>query len=265
MADREGAIAVFDSGLGGMSVLGELLKVLPNENYIYYGDTKNAPYGIRSADDVRALTLQAYEKMRGMNIKAFVLACNTATSAAVASLREKYPDDIIIGIEPAIKPATACGEHPTVAVLATPLTISEKKLADLIERCESSARIIPLACPGIVELVERGELHGERMERLLNDLLAPLKNEKPDAVVLGCTHYPLVADEIKKCIGDDVLIFDGGLGTAKQTRRRLAEADLLRESHGGKIVYMDSSYPDIMTPNESMLVKLGGEYLCNLI
>lgn len=265
MADRESSVAVFDSGLGGISVLRELLKVLPDENYIYYGDTKNAPYGTKSVEEVRALTISAYERLRKTDIKAFVIACNTATSAAVSSLRAKYPDDIIIGIEPAVKPAASCLEHPTVAVLGTPLTLSEEKFQALSAAYGDRARLIPVACPGIVELVERGEIHGERVERLLDELLSPLKSESVDAVVLGCTHYPFVKDEIVKCLGSGVLVFDGALGTAKQTRRRLLEADLLRNTHGGEVVYIDSSYPDRMTPEKSMLVKLGGEYLCNLI
>lgn len=265
MADRESSVAVFDSGLGGISVLRELLKVLPDENYIYYGDTKNAPYGTKTAEEVRALAFSAYEKMRKMNVKAFVIACNTATSAAVSSLRAKYPEDIIIGIEPAVKPAVECLEHPTVAVLGTPLTLSEEKFKSLSAAYGDRARLIPVACPGIVELVERGELHGERVERLLDKLLSPLGRENVDAVVLGCTHYPFVKDEIVKCLGGDIPVFDGALGTAKQTRRRLSERGLLRSTHGGEVVYIDSSYPDVMTPERSMLVKLGGEYLCNLI
>ena len=142
-------IAVFDSGIGGVSVLKELVSTLPNENFIYYGDTANAPYGVKSAEQVRELTFSVYEKLKVEGIKAFVIACNTATSVAVADLREKYPDDIIIGVEPALKPAVESREHPTVAVLATPLTLKEEKFAKLLSRFESNAHVIPFACPEI--------------------------------------------------------------------------------------------------------------------
>ena len=259
----ERAIGVFDSGLGGISVLKELLLELPNENFIYFGDTANAPYGVKSTTEVRELTLEAYAKMRELGVKAFVMACNTATSAAAAYLREIYPDDIIIGIEPALKPAALCREHPTVAVLATPLTIREEKFARLLGRFENEARVIPLACPGLVEFVERGEISGEGLSAFLTQTLAPIKNAGLDAVVLGCTHYPFVKDSISEVLGGDVLIFDGSAGTARETRRRLREKNILRESDEKRsVIFLDSSYPEIINPSESIITRFGGEYLC---
>ena len=264
MTKKRAEIAVFDSGLGGISVLKELIKVLPNENFIYFGDTANAPYGVRSADEVRSLTFSVYERLKREGIKAFVIACNTATSVAVASLRERYPDDIIVGVEPALKPAALCREHPTVAVLATPLTLKEEKFASLLGRYSANAKVIPFACPGLVEFVERGEVEGEALHEFLLGLLAPLKAEKLDAVVLGCTHYPFVKGEIRSILGSDVLIFDGSVGTARETRRRLEENGLLRDSEEcGSVTFMDSSYPNIKNPDGSMLTKFGGDYLCN--
>jgi glutamate racemase len=264
MKERELSIAVFDSGLGGISVLKELIRLLPNENFIYYGDTANAPYGVKSAEHVRCLTFSVYERLKAEGIKAFVIACNTATSVAVAQLREKYPEDIIIGVEPALKPAVLCKEHPTVAVLATPLTLKEEKFAALMQRFLDSARVIPFACPGLVEFVERGEIKGERLEEFLSELLAPLKEEKLDAVVLGCTHYPFVKDGISRVLGSDVMIFDGSIGTARETRRRLENAGLLcDESQNGSIVFLDSSYPNDKNSNKSMLTVFGGEYICS--
>lgn len=264
MAEKDLPVAVFDSGLGGISVLKELIKALPNENFIYYGDTANAPYGVKSAERVRELTCSVYEKLKLEGVKAFVIACNTATSVAAAHLRALYPDDIIIGVEPALKPAALSKEHPTVAVLATPLTLKEEKFASLMGRFTDNARVIPFACPGLVEFVERGEISGERLEYFLSELLAPLKEEKLDAVVLGCTHYPFVRDSISKILGDDVMIFDGSEGTARETRRRLANADLLRDGvQEGSIVFVDSSYPNVKNPKESMLTLFGGEYICS--
>ncbi len=264
MRDKRASVAVFDSGLGGVSVLKELVKALPNENFIYYGDTANAPYGVKCAEDVRGLTFSVYERLCGEGIKAFVIACNTATSVAVAELRAKYPSDIIVGVEPALKPAALCKERPTVAVLATPLTLKEEKFASLLGRYSGNAKVIPFACPGLVEFVERGEIKGDALNAFLSELLEPLKNEQLDAVVLGCTHYPFVKDSISAILGHDVLIFDGSAGTARETKRRLEAEGLLNDSRErGKITFMDSSYPDDVNSHQSALTRFGGEYLCN--
>lgn len=262
MEQKDLAIAVFDSGLGGISVLKELRALLPNENFIYYGDCANAPYGTRSAHEVRALTFDVYKKLKREGIKAFVIACNTATSVCASQLRAEYPDDIIIGIEPALKPAVLCADNPTVAVFATPLTLKEEKFASLLARFSDKARVIPFACPGLVEFVERGEAQSEEFHSFLRELFAPLGAHKLDAVVLGCTHYPLVKDAIVDALGGGVLVFDGGRGTAKETCRRLALAGLLRESDGGKVTFLDSLYPEVRDPEESRLKRFGGEYLC---
>lgn len=263
MEIRKLPIAVFDSGLGGISVLRELCALLPNENFIYYGDCANAPYGVKSADEVRLLTFEAYKKLKREGIKAFVIACNTATSVAVAKLRERYPEDIIIGVEPALKPAVLSAENPTVAVLATPLTLKEEKFAALLGRFSDRARVIPFACPGLVEFVERGETDGAKLDAFLSELLAPLRAERLDAVVLGCTHYPLVKDAIVKALGTSVRVFDGGEGTARETARRLDAAGLLLYGEKeGCVTFLDSLYPDIRDPEESRLKRFGGEYLC---
>ena len=264
MAEKSLPIAVFDSGIGGVSVLKELVKALPNENFIYFGDTANAPYGVKSAEQVRKLTFSAYEQLKKRGIKAFVIACNTATSVAVASLREEYPNDIIIGVEPALKPAVESGEHPTVAVLATPLTLKEEKFANLLSRFQSQAKVIPFACPGLVEFVERGEIEGENLRAFLTALFEPLKAEKLDSVVLGCTHYPFVKAEISAILGGDVKIFDGSVGTAQNTRRRLENGGLLSSSNQrGRVIFIDSSYPNEENASASTLVNFGGEYLCS--
>ena len=264
MKDNSLPIAVFDSGIGGVSVLKELISVLPNENFIYFGDTANAPYGVKSVEQVRELTFSIYERMKKEGIKAFVIACNTATSAAVSALREKYPNDIIIGVEPALKPAVKCREHPTVAVFATPLTLKEEKFALLLDRFEGEARVIPFACPGLVEFVERGEVSGEKLHEFLDNLLAPLKQEKLDAIVLGCTHYPFVKAEFTRILGENVKVFDGSIGTAQNTHRRLEEKGLLNPlDEKGSVIFIDSSYPNERNSSKSMLVNFGGEYLCS--
>jgi glutamate racemase len=222
-------IAVFDSGMGGISVLRELVRIMPNENYIYFGDSANAPYGTKTLEEVRALTCSYAKSLFEEGAKSLVVACNTATSAAVRVLREQYPHIPIVGIEPAVKPASQCGEHPRVLVMATPMTIRETKFKNLMAQYEKEADIIPLPCPGLMDFVERGDLDGEDLRKYLVELLFEFRQEKVDAVVLGCTHYPFVKDMIQKTLGGDVRVFDGGEGTAKEMRRRLDEAGLLTE------------------------------------
>lgn len=236
-------IGIFDSGLGGVSVLRQLIKVMPNEDFMYYGDSLNAPYGTKGLDEVRRLTIQRVEYLLEEKAKAVVVACNTATSAALAELRRMYPEVPLIGIEPAIKPAVL--EHPggKVLVMATPMTLRQEKFCKLMGRYEKDAEIIPLACPGLMEYVERGETSGRGLQQYLTQLFWDVREEKLDAVVLGCTHYPFVKDTILEVLGGDVQIYDGALGTAKETRRRLREAELLADdSSPGKVVFQCSGY-----------------------
>ena len=204
---------------------------MPAENYLYFGDSLNAPYGTKTLDEVRELTCEhARRLLFEEGAKGLVVACNTATSAAVRKLREMYPDIPIVGIEPAVKPAVMCKEHPRVLVMATPMTIREEKFRKLMARYEDKGEIIPLPCPGLMDFVERGDLAGEDLKKYLTELLFEFKHNKVDAVVLGCTHYPFVKDMIQSTLGEDVLVFDGGEGTAREMRRRLDEMGLLTTS-----------------------------------
>lgn len=234
MSKKTQPIAVFDSGVGGISVLRELKKILPKEDYIYYGDSKNAPYGMKTKEEVRRLTIEAAEYLFAQGAKGLVVACNTATSAAVRTLREMYPEVPLVGIEPAVKPAATRKPNGRVLVMATPMTIREEKFQSLMARYEDMAEIIPLPCPGLMDFVERGDLHSEDFRRYLEELLFVHRIHPVDSVVLGCTHYPFAKDLIKEILGPDVEVYDGGEGTAREMKRRLAEADLLnpREEDG---------------------------------
>ena len=184
MDEMQRPIGVFDSGVGGISVLRELVALMPNENFIFYGDSKNAPYGTKTLEEVRKLTLADAEYLRSRNVKALVVACNTATSAAIHILREKYQKEIpVIGIEPALKPAVSVKENSRVLVMATPMTLREKKFHNLMQKFQDQAEIISLPCPGLVEFVERGELSGEALEHFLKNLFAPYQKRKVDAVL----------------------------------------------------------------------------------
>ncbi len=233
-------IGVFDSGVGGISILRELVKLMPDENYIYLGDSANAPYGTKTLEQVVELVCADAKYLYDKGIKALVVACNTATSAGIGILREQYTDIPVIGIEPALKPAVLFREHPTVLVMATPMTLREKKFHGLMQRFEEEAEIVPIPCPGLMEFVERGELESEALEQYLKELFAPF--EKVDAVVLGCTHYPFVRKMIQKVLGDGAVLFDGGAGTARETMRRLTEMDLLNPAGmPGKVVFENSA------------------------
>lgn len=234
--DKKSPIAVFDSGLGGISVLKELVRLMPHENYIYFGDSKNAPYGVKTAGEVLALTENAVDMLIKKQAKTIVVACNTATSAAVDILRQKHPDLPVIGIEPALKPAAAASSNGRIVVMATAMTLREKKFSMLLEQYADKAEITLLPAPGIVEFVEKGITKGPKLEAYLTQLLATCREAKPDSIVLGCTHFPFVKDSIKKVIGCPVRIFDGAEGTAKETRRQLAIANKLNDSGESSVI-----------------------------
>lgn len=234
-------IAVIDSGMGGITVLRKLYKLMPNENFIYFGDSANAPYGIKTTDEIRQLTVDGVEMLMKMGAKAIVIACNTATSAAAAGLREKYPVFPIIGLEPAVKPAALSMEQPIVLVLATPLTLREKKYLKLVERFEGEATFIPLPAPELVRFIESGNLDSKEEIEYLENILAPYAGNKVDAVVLGCTHFPFARRQIQRILGDEVLVFEGGKGAARQCKRLLENIDLLaEEQQEGSIKFMNS-------------------------
>lgn len=218
-------IGVFDSGVGGISVLAQLIKTLPNESFIYLGDCLNAPYGTKDVLEARRLTLEAVDFLVKKGIKALVVACNTATSAAIVQLREKL-DMPVIGMEPALKPAVERGGPGSIVVMATPMTLKEQKFQRLMEKYKDRADIVPLPCPGLVELIEEGKLEGEELFNLLEELVSSLGDRKISSVVLGCTHYPLIRDQIQKVYGEQVQIIDGNEGTARHLKRVLEQEGL---------------------------------------
>ena len=238
-------IAVFDSGVGGISVLRHLRAELPQERFLYFGDSANAPYGTRPTAQIRELTLAAAEKLVARGIKALVVACNTATAAAIEDLRREYPDIIVIGIEPALKLATDRYPGGTIGVMATPATLRERKFARLMERCADHCTVVKLPAAGLVELVEAGKANGAEAGELLRPLLAPHAGTL-DAVVLGCTHYPFAAETISRLLGERTALLDGGKGTAIHTKRRLAAAGLLREGPGEIVIENSLDCPQIV-------------------
>ena len=244
-------IAVFDSGVGGISVLKELVALMPGENYLYFGDSANAPYGEKTAEEVRALTLRAAEMLFDRGVKALVVACNTATSAAIHILRETYPDKIIIGIEPALK--VAADRFPTghIGIMATAVTLREEKLAHQLERFPE-ATVERIGAPGLVELIEQGRADSPETEALLQNVLAPYVG-KLDALVLGCTHYPFVKEAVGRILGEKTLLLDGGAGTARQTKRCLEQAGLLNGGEGSVTFENSLGDPQMLVLSQNLL------------
>ena len=235
-------IGFLDSGVGGLSVMREALKIMPNENYIYFGDSKNAPYGVKSKKEIRDLTFNVVEFLIQKGIKGLVVACNTATSAAVSELRRAYPDMPLVGIEPAIKPAVELNKKGKILIMATPMTIKQEKFNLLLNKYKEKGEIVPIQCAGLMEFVEDGILKGEELEKYLEDKLNPYKEEEIGSIVLGCTHYPFVKGTIRKIVGEDIAIIDGGEGTAREIKRRLHEKNLLTDSiEPGNITIYNSS------------------------
>ena len=241
--DKTSYIAVFDSGVGGVSVLRELRRLMPGERFYYFGDSANAPYGRKTPEEVRALTLAAGKKLLvDLGCKALVVACNTATAAAIEDLRAQYPDRIVVGIEPALK--LACDRHPggIIGIMATDVTLREKKLAALMERVKRDCTVHRVHAPGVVELVEAGKCGTDEAVALMERLLDGYHDL--DALVLGCTHYPFMKGAMARVLGDGVELLDGGEGTARETRRRLAEAGLLDDGEGALFVENSSGDPE---------------------
>jgi len=234
-------IAVFDSGVGGISVLRHLLRLLPNERFLYYGDSANAPYGTKSTEQVRQLSLQVAEKLYGRGIKALVVACNTATAAAITQLRQAYPDLIVVGVEPALKLAADRFPGGRLAVMATPVTLQGEKFHRLLACFAREQQVALIPAPGLADLVEAGRQNGPEGEALLRPLLEPYAG-RLDALVLGCTHYPFAAPMIQKILGPGTVLLDGGEGTALHTRKLLEQKGLLHDGPG--CLEIENSLPD---------------------
>ncbi|SCY69334.1 glutamate racemase [Alkaliphilus peptidifermentans] len=206
-------IGVFDSGVGGISVLAQLITLMPNEGYIYYGDSLNAPYGIKETREVMEQSLKVADILVKKGIKLLVVACNTATSAAIIRLREDL-DIPVIGMEPALKPAVKLNQGKKILVMATPVTLKEKKFSDLIQLFKDTTGIIKLPCPGLVEIIEKNGSTSRELEYYLLELFKNIDFKQISTIVLGCTHYVFIKDTIQHIVGKDISLIDGNYGTA---------------------------------------------------
>ncbi len=228
-------IGVFDSGVGGLSVLAEIRRELPHEDLLYVADSGYAPYGDQSMAAIASRSIAISEFLLAQGAKAIVVACNTATGAAARMLRTRFPVPVI-AMEPAVKPAVLRTRSGVVGVLATRQTLASEPFGQLLTRLGEGARVVTQACPGLVERVESGDLDGEGTRALLAAYIEPLLIQGADTLVLGCTHYPHLDRLIRELAGPDTAVLDSGAAVARQVRRRLAETGLLALSsrHGGE-------------------------------
>jgi glutamate racemase len=219
-------IAVFDSGVGGISVLKHIHALLPNEQLFYVADSKYAPYGNKTPVEIQSRCFEIADFLIAKEAKALVVACNTATAAAIDALRDKY-DLPIIGMEPAVKPAAEASRNGIIGVLATTGTLKSAQFAGLLESYGRNVKVVTQACVGLVECIERGELDAANTKMLIAQYCSPLLAEGADTIVLGCTHYPFVRHVIEQIVGSKVALIDTGAAVAKQLKRQLQEKGLL--------------------------------------
>lgn len=249
-------IGVFDSGVGGISVLKHIHTLLPNEDLIYVADSKFAPYGNKTPEFIQERAVWIADFLIGKGAKALVVACNTATAAAVDLLRQKYHLPII-GMEPAVKPAAAASKTGVIGVLATSGTLKSAQFAALLEHYGQQVEVVTQACHGLVECVERGELDSTVTQDLLASYVQPLIAAGADTIVLGCTHYPFVRPLIENLVGDAVVLIDTGAAVAKELKRRLEDTRLLNaETQMGQVgFWSNSTHADA----EDIVMRLWGE------
>lgn len=223
---NNGPIGVFDSGVGGLSVLREIRKALPGEDLLYVADSGFAPYGDRPSDFIQQRAEEIVAFFTSVNAKAVVVACNTATAVAVQSLRSRYTFPII-AIEPAVKPAAAITRSGVIGVLATSQTLASKRFSQLVEQYGKGIHVLLQPCPGLVEQVERAELDDPGTEALVVRYVKPLLERGADTIVLGCTHYPFLSSLIGAAAGPNVSLIDPAVSVAREVQRRLTTSQLL--------------------------------------
>ena len=238
-ADRP--IGAFDYGQGGLTVLSRLVDLMPNEDYVFYGDSANAPYGVKSKKEVYQLAKRVVDELIDKHqVKAVMIACNTATSAAADRLRREYSLPII-GIEPAVKPAAEENPGRQVVAMATPLTLEQDKFNQLVAECAEPGQVVKVPAPKLVELIEKGQTDSPAIYQYLEELLAPYVG-KAAGVVLGCTHFPFAKQAVQEILGPQAKVYDGAIGAAAEVKRQLASRDELNaSSQPGQILFENSA------------------------
>lgn len=233
-------VGVMDSGVGGLSVLKHLTRELPQEHFLYFADSANAPYGNKSAYEIQQRCFCISDDLISQGAKAIVVACNTATAAAISAMRERYTLPII-GMEPAVKPAATASKNGVIGVLATTGTLQSAQFAALLEHYGQGVQVVTQACVGLVECIEQGQLDTSQTLTLLQQYCQPLIAAGADTIVLGCTHYPFVKKHIQTIVGAEVTLIDTGAAVAKRLHQVLEQKQMLNPAtEAGDFVFLTS-------------------------
>jgi glutamate racemase len=240
-------VGIFDSGVGGLSVAREIRRALPAEDLVYVADTAYCPYGDRDADEVRARSLAVGRHLEAAGAKVVIVACNTASGAALEALREtlRVP---VIGLEPAVKTAAARTRNKRIGVLATAGTLRSERFARLVRACADGVEVVAQPCPGLADLIEQGHLEGATLDARIGELTRPLRDAGVDTVVLGCTHYPFVETAIRRALGEGVEILESGPAIARRLAQVLDEGGLRAREGGGSLRVSTTGEPDAVGP-----------------
>lgn len=251
-------IGIFDSGIGGLTVANAVVRLLPNEDIYYLGDTHYIPYGAKSAEWVQARSEQIIHFLLRQNCKAILIACNTATAAALHLLRQKFPELPIIGMEPAVKPAAEQTQSGIVGVLATAGTFASDRYQSLTDRFAEGVTVLENPCTGLVKLIEAGQIDGPEVTELLRSIVLPMLDEGADTFVLGCTHYPYILPALRELLGQEATIINPAPAVARQTKRVLEAASLLAASTpaGHFTLATTGPLPDIAVTQLAMRPKI---------
>lgn len=252
-------IGVFDSGIGGLWILKHLQSELPQNNYIFFADQGHVPYGPRPMEEIRDFSEKISQFLIGKDCKIIVIACNTASAAALLYLRAKFPDVLFVGMEPAVKPAVETTHTKKVGVLATPATFQGELYNSVVERFASDVEIFQNTCPGLVEQIEKGELESEETHNILEKALLPMLKKNIDTIVLGCTHYPFVIPQIKEIVGDAVNVIDPTDAIVRQVSRIL-DNNNLTSGYGDDKKIMIFTSGDIEQINKIIIKLFNNEF-----
>jgi len=232
-------IAFFDSGIGGLTVLKNAIRELPNYDYIYYADTKNAPYGVKTKECVRKHAFEAVDFIAKQDVKALVIACNTATSVAITDLRHNYQFHVV-GMEPAVKPAVIRNRGKNILVLATSLTLKTSKLEALIASVDKNNKIVKMEMDALVGFAESWDFNSSNVKKYIQDKLRKLRAAKFETIVLGCTHFIYYRSIIQEIVGDEIKIIDGNIGTVAHLKNVLSVLGVQNDKNGGHVLFYSS-------------------------
>ena len=258
--DRSSPVGIFDSGVGGISVLRAIREQMPDESVIYFGDQGHIPYGPRPMEQIRDFSEAITKFLLEKRVKIIVVGCNTASAAALRYLRETFSGTQFVGMEPAVKPAAEHTHTGRVGVLATPATFQGALYASVVERFANGVEVFQNTCPGLVQQIEQGNLNGKETRKILEEALLPMLGKNIDTVVLGCTHYPFVIPLIQEIVGQSVRVIDPAPAVAKQTGRLLEAGGIRNDSDAqGDVKFYTSGDPEELEMLLPLLLEESGE------